>query len=175
MLALVLLLTSVSATKGGVTMPDSITVDGKPLVLNGLGIREATIFNVDVYVAGLYLEKKAKSGSEIISGEGTKRLVLRFVRDVDRDDITKAWKEGFEKNGGDKLGAQLKELSSWMPDVKEGQDLVFTYVPDKGLSVTVSGTTKGSIPGAEFARVFFSIFLGPSPPNAGLKRGLLGS
>ncbi|MEO0324319.1 MAG: chalcone isomerase family protein [Myxococcota bacterium] len=30
----------------GIRVPDSITVDGQPLVLNGMGLREATMFNV---------------------------------------------------------------------------------------------------------------------------------
>ena len=48
--------TATAATKAGVTMPDSVTVETKTLSLNGLGLREATIFDVDGYVAGLYVE-----------------------------------------------------------------------------------------------------------------------
>src|SRR5207247_9289332 len=40
----------------GVTLPDRIQVDSRTLVLNGMGLREATFLKVDVYVAGLYLE-----------------------------------------------------------------------------------------------------------------------
>ena len=170
----IVLLLLVAAAKGGVTLPDSITVEGKPLVLNGLGIREATMFNVDVYVAGLYLEKKSTDPKSIIDADETKRLVLRFVRDVDRDDLVKAWNEGFEKNGGEKLGPKVKQLCDWMPDMKEGGDLTFTYVPGKGVTVSVNAKSKGTIEGADFGRIMWAIFLGPKPPNAGLKTGLLG-
>ena len=163
-----------SATKAGVTLPDTINVDGKTLVLNGLGLREATVLNVDVYVAGLYLEKKSKDAQAIIAAEEPKRLVLRFVRDVDQDDLTKAWTEGFEKNGGAKLAPKLKQLNDWMGAVKQGESLMFTYLPGKGVTVAINAKTKGTIDGADFARVMWSIFLGPKPPNEGLKTGLLG-
>jgi hypothetical protein len=45
----------------GVALPDSITVESKTLVLNGMGIRKATIFRAKAYVAGLYLENKSRS------------------------------------------------------------------------------------------------------------------
>jgi len=168
----------VSAGKrAGVSMPDHITIHGKKLVLNGMGVREATIFNVDVYVAGLYLEKKSSNAQEIIRSEQIKRIHLRFVRDVDKSDMTEAWGEGFKKNAGGKLGAlksRIAKLNSWMADIKDGQTLTFTYVPDKGIQVHVKGAYKGTIQGADFAQVFISIWLGPHPPNKGLKKGMLG-
>jgi hypothetical protein len=164
----------ITATKAGVTLPDSVDVEGHKLVLNGLGVREATVLNVDVYVAGLYLEKKTKNPQAIIEADAPKRLLLRFVRDVDRDDLTNAWKEGFEKNNGGKLAEKLKQLNGWMTSMKNGQSLAFTYLPGKGVTVEVEGKTKGTIEGADFARVMWAIFVGPEPPNEGLKSGLLG-
>jgi hypothetical protein len=43
-------------TCAGVSMPASAKAFGEPLVRNGVGVRQATFLNVDVYVAGLYLE-----------------------------------------------------------------------------------------------------------------------
>jgi len=37
----------------GVKMPDTVTVEGKTLKLNGMGLRKKVMFKV--YVAGLYL------------------------------------------------------------------------------------------------------------------------
>lgn len=175
-----LVLTEVSPArageKGDVTMPNQMTVAGKPLVLNGMGIREATMFNVDVYVAGLYLEKKTHDAAEVISSEQVKHLNLHFVRDVDRDDITEAWTTQFKKNGADmaKLKDSIARLNGWMTEMEEGDKLAFTYEPGKGVTVAVKGAAKGVIPGADFGRAFFAIWFGPSPPNKGLKSGLLG-
>ena len=162
--------------RGGVKMPDQLTVAGKALVLNGMGIREATMFNVDVYVAGLYLEKKTQNPDEIIRSEQVKRLDLTFVRDVDRDDITDAWSSQFKKNGADmvKLKASIDQLNHWMSGMDEGDKLSFIYVPGKGLTVVVKGAEKGTIAGADFGHAFFAIWFGGSPPNKGLKNGLIG-
>jgi len=162
--------------RGGVKMPDRISAAGTTLVLNGMGIREATMFNVDVYVAGLYLEKKTQSPDEVMSSEQVKRIDLVFVRDVDRDDITEAWTTQFKSNGADmtKLKGQIAQLNGWMVDMKEGNTLSFLYVPGKGLTVVVKGAEKGTLPGSDFGRAFFAIWFGKSPPNKGLKSGMLG-
>lgn len=175
-----LLLVSVPASagkRGGVTMPDRINVAGKSLILNGMGVRKATIFNVHVYVAGLYLESKTSNAQQIIREEKVKRIRMRFVRSVDRSDITDAWTDGFKKNAGNRFGAlraRVAQLNSWMTDIKDGQTMTFTYVPGKGVQVAVRGRYRGTIQGSDFMRVFLSIWLGPDPPNHSLKNGMLG-
>ena len=44
----------------------------------------------------------------------------------------------------------------------------------RGMQVEVNGTVKGTITGDDFATAFLAIWLGPHPPNPGLKSGLLG-
>lgn len=175
-----LLMTAVSSgamEMNGIEFPDAITVSGADLFLNGLGKREATIFNVDVYVAALYLEQTGNDGYAICDSEQTKRLILHFVRDVGGEDIAGAWAEGFVKNSGDDLSlyeSRIVTLNSWMSEMKDGQEMIFTYTPGTGLEILVKGTTMGTIEGSDFASVFFSIWLGDNPPNGGLRRGLLG-
>ena len=163
---------SLAASKGGINMPDTVTVAGKTLHLNGLGIREATIFKVDVYVAGLYLETRSKDSQAIIEGEQVKRIVMKFVRDVDRDDMIEAWNSGF--GSGKALADRLKQLNGYMADIPQGQTMVVTYLPGAGTEVSVNGKVKGTIPGADFAAALFRIWLGPKPPNKGLRDGMLG-
>ena len=130
--------TATAATKAGVTMPDSVTVETKTLSLNGLGLREATIFDVDVYVAGLYVENVSSNAAKIVAAVEIKQIVLRFVRDVDRDDIVEAWTEGFAKNSTvpvAKLKALIAQLNRWMPSFDDGDTLTFTIIPGKGVAV----------------------------------------
>jgi len=61
-----------------------------------------------------------------------------------------------------------------MEDVSEGDEIVLTEIPGKGVEVQVKGKVKGVIPGRAFARALWSIWLGPNPPNEELKEGLLG-
>jgi hypothetical protein len=166
-----------AAEKAGVRVADTLTFHGQPLVLNGLGVREATIFNVDVYVAGLYVAARSSDPATLLRADQSKVLHLVFVRDVERDKIAEAWSEGFEKNAGARLTglkSRVAELGAFMTDMKKGSTLTFSYAENQGVEVRVNGASKGTIAGQDFADVFFAIWLGPYPPNAGLKTGLLG-
>src|SRR4051812_13175475 len=85
----------------GVTFPDSTTVDTAPLVLNGTGIRAATIFNVHVYVAALYVASKNSDSKAIIADPRPKQLVMEFKREIGKDDMQKAWRKSFALNNPD--------------------------------------------------------------------------
>ena len=161
----------------GVSLSDQVTVEGRTLVLNGMGVREATILRLHVYVAGLYLEARSSDASRIIAAEETKRLVLSFVRDVGRDNLVAAWNEGFGKSGGPVapgIRDRLATLNGWMVDVKRGDTLTFTQIPGKGIGVEVKGQAQGTLDGADFSRALWGIWLGDQPPNQKLKVGLLG-
>ena len=58
---------AVGAELNGVTLPDTISVNGKTLVLNGLGLRKKAF--IKVYVAGLYLPHKIKGTKAIIAAD----------------------------------------------------------------------------------------------------------
>jgi Chalcone isomerase-like len=160
----------------GVAMPEQVQVDDKTLLLNGMGVREATVFSVNVYVAGLYLEHRSRDGERIATSEETKRMLLVFVRGVSRGDMVEAIRAGFKASAGaeyPKLEARVEKFVTLLPNLDKGDRLSFTYRPEKGLEVT-GKKQSGVIPGADFARALFLIWLGAHPPNAGLKRGLLG-
>lgn len=162
----------------GVSMPDNVTVEDRQLALNGMGLREATFLKVDVYVAGLYLEKPSADPQEILGSDQAKRILMHFVyKKVEQKKLAKGWMEGLEANTGDRFEryrASLDRLNGWMEDVVAGDTMTFTAIPGQGLEVVVKDQRKGVIDDEEFARDFWSIWLGPSPPNAGLKTGLLG-
>jgi len=160
---------------GGVRMPDTITVDGTSLKLNGMGMREATVFSVNVYAAGMYLENKSSDGANVAGSDQKKRLVMEFVRDVDKNKIVDAYKESFNHTAeGNDLDSKIQTLLGWMDTVSTGDEQVYTYIPGEGLTYEFNGTEKGTIEGADFAEAFFLIWFGSKPPNADLKSGLLG-
>jgi hypothetical protein len=161
----------------GASFPDQVQSDGATLKLNGLGLRQATILRINVYVAALYVPQALRDGNAILSSGGPKELVLHFVHDAGRSDLSKAWDEGFENNAKGQLPAlkeRIETLKKLTPDMKTGERLRFAYKPGAGTRVDVGGAVKGTIAGDDFARALFSIWLGASPPNAGLKAGLLG-
>jgi len=168
--------TAMAGKRAGVTMPEGITVDGKAMVLNGMGIRKATIFNIKVYVAGLYVENRSRSADELIRSEQVKRFDVVLLRDADRDDILDAWRKGLKQNGADmaKLKTRFDLFAGWVTDFEERDTISLLYVPDHGLTVTLKGKVKGTIGGADFASALFAIWLGPDPVDDDLKDALLG-
>ena len=177
LVALLLALPAAAGELEGVTLPDQVTVSGRNLVLNGLGLREATVLMVNVYVAGLYVEAKSSDAAVILKADQTKQLVMRFVRSVGREKLAEAWTEGFDKNAGSSraaLAPGLANLNAAMTDVKKEDLITLTYLPETGVTVSVKGKDAAVIPGDDFQRVLFSIWLGASPPNVGLREGLLG-
>jgi hypothetical protein len=157
----------------GVTFPDQVQVDGSTLTLNGLGLRQATMLKVNVYVAALYVTKLSADASALLAANNRKQLILQFLRNVSAAELNKAWEEGFDK----RLAAfkdHLETLKGWMMDMKTGQRLTFDYKPTAGVQVDVNGTAKGTIAGDDFAKALFSIWLGAKPSDPSLKSGLLG-
>ncbi len=161
----------------GINFADQMQVEGSNLMLNGLGLRQATMLKVNVYVAALYVAKTSNDPNALLGASTPSELILQFVRDVGADDLRKGWSEGFEKNSKGQLPAlneRIAMLNGWMADVKSGQRLTFIHKPGAGIEVNVNGAAKGTIKGDDFAKAFLSIWLGSDPPNPEIKAGLLG-
>lgn len=177
LLLLLLARSAAAAELAGVTMPDVVSVAKWRLVLDGLGLREATIFRIDVYVAGLYLPERTHDPDAILREPGPKRLMMRMVRNVRRSYIAKAWSEGIRKGAEQDYPAleeRVSRLNTYVTDLKVGDTVTLTQRPGEGIILEINGATLTTIPGDDFARALWQIWLGHRPPNAGLKRGLLG-
>jgi hypothetical protein len=161
----------------GFTFEEKIKLEDQELSLNGLGVRLATMFKVKVYVAALYLAKPAKTEAEVTSQKTHKMIELRFLTSVDKTKLKDAWTEGFKKNLGEegykKISTSLTTLNAYMASMNKDQIMKFATAGDKIL-VTVKGEDKPTITDPYFAENFFKVFIGTSPPNEELKKGLLG-
>ncbi|HYK88067.1 MAG TPA: chalcone isomerase family protein [Acidobacteriota bacterium] len=160
----------------GVKMDTTITLEGKSLQLNGIGLRKKLIFKV--YVAGLYLENRSKDSSSVVSSEQIKSIRLHMLRSLSGSELSDAISEAFWRNvksGRNQLEARLQKLASMFPSVVAGDIITLTYVPGKGTTVTAKGQQKGIVEGKDFADALLSVWLGDNPVQADLKRALLGS
>jgi hypothetical protein len=164
----------------GVTLPDQVTVGQTALTLNGMGVRikKVAFISVKVYVAGLYLPKKASDPAQILAADEPKQLVMHFLyKNVEKEKLLEGWTDGFKNNSGASLGslqARLDKFNAFWTDMKTGDKAVLTYVPGTGTKVEIKGKEMGGIEGKDFAEALFAIWLGPKPPNEELKKGLLG-
>jgi hypothetical protein len=168
---------SAADTCAGVTMPASENAFGASLVRNGVGVREATFLKVDVYVAGLYVPHKTRSVEEVLKQDVPKRIVLHFVRDVSREEMGDALNDALRKNVGDEFGSAHRHLQRFidkLPPLRKGTQLSLGYRPNHGVELTVDGKTLGTETDDHFANLVFKAWLGPQPPDQGLKTGLLG-
>ncbi len=177
-LALVVLFAApiVAGMLAGITLPDTIDVDGQQLVLNGMALRKKVIFKV--YVAGLYLAEKEKSGEKILAADASRCTVMHFLRSVKANQVNEAWYDGLEANTPG-YSAQLKQqfdaLAALMEAFKEGDKLVFTYKAGIGTEVKVKGVVKGTLGDKAFADALFACWIGKNPgPGEKFKKGLLG-
>src|SRR6185369_971140 len=135
----------------GVSLPETTTVDGKTLKLNGMGLRKKMVFKV--YVAGLYLETPAKDAASVTSSDQIKRMQLSVLRSLSSHQVNEAIEEGFEKNSKSNMAAlkaRLEKLETMIPNVEKGDQILLTYVPGKGTLVSAKNAEKGVIEGKDF-------------------------
>ena len=170
----------VAGTLEGVTLPDTVSVNGVTLHLNGMGVRIKSVafIKVKVYVAGLYLATPSKNPAAILAADEPRQLVMHFLyKEVEAAKLVEAWREGFANNSAaalPALKARLDKFCALWPAMKSGETATLTYIPGQGTKVTIKGKDVGIIEGKDFADAIFAVCLGPKPPNPELKQGLLG-
>lgn len=59
----------------GFSLSEELRSEGAMLKLNGLELREATIFKVDVYVAALYVTQTSRDAGPVLNSNTPKELV----------------------------------------------------------------------------------------------------
>ncbi len=158
----------------GVSMPEVVSVAGRELRLNGMGVRKRVFSKV--YVVGLFLERPTTNARAAITTDEARRIVLVMLRDVSREKFVQAVETGIMRNSGPAmptLRARLDLLKQALPALKKGNVLDFTYLPRLGTLVRGQGREM-RIPGKDFADALFLVWLGSKPVNEDLKRKLLG-
>jgi hypothetical protein len=153
---------------------DRIVRDEASLELRGLGrVYYLRIF--EIYVGGLYLP--AAVGADRVLDDVPKRLELRYSRRVTAADFVEAADEFLRRNYDEAtlapLAPRLERMHSLYRDVEEGDRYALTYLPDRGTELALNGKPVGVIPGADFARVYFGIWLGERPLSSRFKRDVL--
>ena len=183
--ALAGLLISISALAApveisGVKLEDSIDLRGTPIQLNGAGIRYKAIFKV--YVAGLYLGKKAATSQEAYAAPGPKRLSITLLRDIDADTLNKSITEAFENNTPpDEIArftpgvTRIRQALTDQKKLYAGDNFTIDGIPDTGTILSIKGVQQGEpMKGADLFNALIRAWLGPRPADTKLKDALLG-
>jgi hypothetical protein len=164
---------------GGVELPESLEVGGGKLILNGGGLRTKTFLKIKVYAGGLYLIGKESDSSKIIDTDRPMAIRMVFIYDgVSPEQLIDGWNEGFETASGGKVSSWREQIdrfnSFFTGEAKRGDVYDLIYTPGKGVEVIIKGELRGTIPGMEFKKILFAIWLGDDPCDEGLKEGMLG-
>jgi hypothetical protein len=164
----------------GVKLEQTTQVSAAPLVLNGAGLRTRAFFKV--YVAALYVPKKATDPAALLSQTGPRRVAITMLRDVDAATFAGALNDGLKDNHTeaqltalkpqiDTLNAAFKQVG----EAKKGDLIQLDFAPDVGTRVVVNGQQRGSaMAGDAFFSALLRIWIGDKPADGGLKKGLLG-
>ncbi len=173
LLAAIISSTPQACELAGVTLPDTIQLGGQTLQLNGMGLREFLF--IDIYVGGMYLPSFTSSDTQAIAADVPKRMVMHFIfSEVSREKMIETFQEGLDNNPDAKsMGDRAQRLYAVMETMHAGEQVVLDYVPGQGLSIYLEGELKDTIPGADFMQAVWMLFIGPVPPSAKLKKGLL--
>lgn len=159
----------------GISIPDSVQLSGKTLKLNGVGMLEVTLFNVDVYIAALYLERPTRNPKMVTSGKHPWCVITHFVRDIGGSQLSDGWREHLYDLAGKRLPElkkRIDRLVSLLPNVKKGDRHHFLYDPGRGLELRINGKSKGIIKGADFSPLVAKAFVGPDV-DENLKNAML--
>ncbi len=161
----------------GVSMPDTLQADGQGLVLNGAGVR--TKFFMDMYVGGLYLKQKESNAEKILAADAPMALRLHIISGlITSEKMEAATREGFANAAGGALAPLADRIERFIAVFREKinkEDIFeFAYAPGAGTKISKNGKLKATIPGADFKKALFGIWLCAKPAQESLKGQMLG-
>lgn len=174
--ALALAPAALAVEVAGVQVAESADLEGKKLTLNGAGLRKKVFFKV--YVGALYVEQRSADPVALVAADAPRLVRLHMLRELDRETILKAFREGIEKNSRATAAAALAKLAqvekAIPAELKPGQVVTVTYRPGAGTSLGIEGGASASVEGKDFADAILRVWLGDDPVDADLKAGMLG-
>ncbi len=161
---------------GGAVLPATETFHGETVKLNGAGVREKLW--IDLYAAGLYLNEKTTEAGKVLNAEKPMAIKLHIVSKlISSDKMIDAVTEGFEKSTNGNTAPIQKEIdtliSFFKEDIKKNDVFDLVYLPSKGIIAYKNGEEKGVVPGKEFKKALFGIWLSNNPADDNLKAKML--
>lgn len=129
----------------------------------GTGVRVKTIVvvDVDVYQISHYMKEfpATKSKRAVIDAETGKKIVLKMLRDVDKDKMITALRDAYAMNGYTDQAKIDKAMRVVTGELKENTLVTIQYDAEKKTtSIHMAGGGSTSIEGADFMKATWSIW-----------------
>jgi hypothetical protein len=160
-----------------IDLPNNIEYQETKLTLNGHGTRIK--FFMRVYESSLYLESSSSNAKEIINANEPMSIRIDVISSLVTPDAMKtALNEGLEKSTGNNTGPIMEEINqlnaTFNTEAGPGDFYEFIYLPDSGTNILKNSSYIDAIPGIEFKKAFFGIYLSSNPIQKNLKKAMLG-
>lgn len=130
----------------------------------GLSIYDARLWSAEPLDAARWTEQplmlELQYARSLVGREIAKRSLVEMRRQASLDDA--------------KAQGWLQAMEAAFPDVKAGDRLTGQYEPGAGAQFFFNGQPRQRIADAEFARLFFGIWLSPKTSEPALRAQLLG-
>ena len=158
-------------------IPSSMEYQGAKLILNGYGTRIK--FFMKVYNTSLYLGSPSNNAEEILDNDEAMAIRLDVTSSmVTTDAMKNALNSGIVKStegNTDPIAVEIKQLTAaFNTDVTDIDFFEFIYMPGTGTNVLKNSIYIDTIPGIEFKKAFFGIWLSNNPIQKNLKKAMLG-
>lgn len=162
----------------GIKVPDRIKISGTEINLNGAGVLSK--FFVDQYLCALYLIQKTSDSEKIIEADETMEIKIYVISDeVTSGSMKEDILDGFRNSAGEDVINLIPEIDSFIKlfsdEIKVNDVFDFIYTPDKGVQTYRNRKLFGTIPGLDFKKALFGIWLCENPVKNRLKKELLGN
>lgn len=170
-------ISSAQTKVGDATLPNSQNFENHSLLLNGAGVREKLW--IDLYAAGLYLDKKSDNAKAILEADKPMAIKLHIVSKlITSNKMVDAVTEGFEKSTNGNMAPIQNQIDTMLgyfkEDIHKNDVFDLVYIPNKGVVAYKNGEERGTVKGLEFKKALFGIWLSSNPADDGLKNELLG-
>ena len=139
---------------------------GDAWVYTGDAVRTKSVgpFTAKVYAIRHDMKERPaqKSKQAVIDADVDKKFTWRMLRDVDSSKIKKALIEALQMNGFNDAGRSGQFVSAFnKEEVKENSAVVISYnAAAKNVTIWVQGAGTATVPGQDFMKAVWSIWLG---------------
>ena len=153
----------------------SVTLDGSRLFLKGTSLQRYLLV-VKGYAGAFYLPADTPANQAL--GPVPKYLVLEYKVSISAADFAEATTRMIQQAVDAKTFASIEDrlniLNALYADVKPNDRYSLYYHPNRGTQLTINGKVAGTLPGLDFAKSLFGVWLGEKPIDPDFRDRLLG-
>lgn len=123
------------------------------------------------------LAPSSASRAQILNAEVGFELRFSYLRTLEKPLILESAARMLERNlsAGElaQIEARVQQINAAYTTVRDGDRSSLRYQPGCGTTLAINGRDMITVPGQDFAQLYFKIWLGPQPTSKAMKEALL--